>query len=205
MLLTVVSSRILESPNFIIMSALAQSQLRPEMPMAEVMSAYPGARRALFAKYHIGGCRSCGFSDAETLADVCKRNENLDPQEVIDHLEASREQDNDLQIRAGELAGLMKAADLAPKLLDVRSREEHEAVKLPNSQFLTEELMREIFGTWNKETPIVLYCHTGSRGLDLAAYFRGHGFNDTKCLAGGIDAWSLEVDPSVRRYSLEID
>lgn len=186
------------------MSAVLDSPLRPEMMMSEVMSAYPGARRALFAKYHIGGCRSCGFADTETLADVCKRNENLNPLEVIEHLDASREQDGELQVSATELAQLMKS-DLAPKLLDVRSREEHDAVKLANSEFLTEELMREIFGKWAKDTSIVLYCHTGTRGLDLAAYFRGHGFQDTRCLEGGIDAWSREVDSTLPRYTLEID
>ena len=39
---------------------------------------FPGAQRALFRKYHIGGCSSCGFSPNETLAGVCARNENVD-------------------------------------------------------------------------------------------------------------------------------
>ena len=43
-------------------------ELSPETPMGDLMDAFPGARRALFARYHIGGCQSCGFSDTESLA-----------------------------------------------------------------------------------------------------------------------------------------
>lgn len=178
--------------------------LRPDMTMSEVLAAYPGARRALFAKYHIGGCRSCGFEDTETLAQVCQRNDALPPGEVIDHLNASREHDAALQISPSELAAALQS-DNPPKLLDVRSREENEAVSLPGSEFLTQELMHEIFGKWDKQTVIVLYCHKGDRSLDLAAYFHGHDMRNTKSLAGGIDAWSCLVDESVPRYKLEMD
>jgi rhodanese-related sulfurtransferase len=41
--------------------------------------------------------------------------------------------------------------------------------------------------------------------MDAAAYFIGHGFSETKCLAGGIDAWSVEVDPSLPRYKVEFE
>jgi hypothetical protein len=51
-------------------------------------------------------------------------------------------------------------------------------------------------------------CHRishpeGTRGLDAAAFFAGHGFTDVRALRGGIDAWSLEVDPSLPRYTIE--
>ena len=46
--------------------------------MREVLENFPGAQRALFRRYHIGGCSSCGFSPDETLAQVCARNGNLD-------------------------------------------------------------------------------------------------------------------------------
>ena len=186
------------------MSLLLETNLHPEMPMADVMAAYPGARRALFAKYHIGGCRSCGFSDTETLAEVCKRNDDLSPDEVIAHLDASRENDSKMQISPSELADALKSAD-APKIIDVRSREEHDAVQLPGSIFMGQELMQQIFGTWDKTSNIVLYCHKGDRSLDLAAYFIGHGFSATKSLAGGIDAWSCEIDQTLPRYKLEME
>ncbi len=186
------------------MSTLPSPQITPDMTMSAVLATYPGARRALFAKYHIGGCRSCGFADDETLTQVCVRNENLDPAEVVLHLESSRNHDSLMQISPADLAEALQSPT-PPKLLDVRSREEHEAVHLLGDTFMTQELMQQVFGTWAPETAVVLYCHKGDRSLDLAAYFQGHGFKDTKCLAGGIDAWSCEVDQSVPRYNLEIE
>jgi rhodanese-related sulfurtransferase len=78
-------------------------------------------------------------------------------------------------------------------------------VKLPNARLLTQELVQEIFNSGDKTKPVVLYDHTGSRSLDAAAYFIGHGFGETKCLDGGIDAYSTQVDASLPRYRLEIE
>src|ERR1700678_3017632 len=91
--------------------------------MREVLEAFPGAQRALFRRYHIGGCSSCGFSPEETLAQVCARNGNLDAAEVMAHIQSSHEQDAKILIQPGELAEL-KQRDSSVKLVDVRSREE---------------------------------------------------------------------------------
>ena len=54
----------------------------PTISMRELLEQFPGAQRALFRRYHIGGCSNCGFRPDETLAGVCARNENLDVDEV---------------------------------------------------------------------------------------------------------------------------
>ena len=54
--------------------------------MREVLEAYPGAQRALFRRYHIGGCSSCGFQPSETLEQLCVRNNNLEVKEVIERV-----------------------------------------------------------------------------------------------------------------------
>ena len=172
--------------------------------MSELLRAYPGAQRALFAKYHIGGCRSCGFQPTETLAQVCERNENVPVAEVIDHIVSSHDADQKIQITPHELADLrQKNPEL--KLLDVRTREEHEAVTIPGAQLVTQDLIQTIFNSWNKSEPIIIYDHMGDRALDAAAYFIGHGFAETKCLAGGIEAYSIEVDQSIPRYRVEFE
>ena len=71
----------------------ATETISPQSPMHDVLAAYPGARRALFRKYHIGGCSSCGFQPTETLAQLCERNGNLDVAEALAHIRASHEQD----------------------------------------------------------------------------------------------------------------
>lgn len=178
--------------------------LTGDMTMSQVLQAYPGAQRALFAKYHIGGCKSCGFQPGETLAQVCERNENIPVAEAIASIQESYQADASLQISPHDFDQLRR---IQPDLvvLDVRTREEHEAVKLPGARLLTQELVQEMFNSGDKNQTVVLYDHTGSRSLDAAAYFIGHGFAETKCLTGGIDAYSQEIDPSLPRYRIEIE
>ena len=72
--------------------------------MSELLQQFPGAQRALFRKYHIGGCSSCGFSPEETLAGVCARNDNLNVEEVVDHISASHQAATAIQIEPRELS-----------------------------------------------------------------------------------------------------
>ena len=174
----------------------------PNITMRDLLVQFPGAQRALFRKYHIGGCASCGFSPEETLAGVCARNENLDVDEVIEHITTSHEADLAMQIEPRELADRIAAGEPI-YLLDVRTREEFEAVKLPDARLFTQELMQEILSNGSRTNLFVIYDHTGARSMDAAAYFQGHGFENVKSLRGGIDAWSAEVDPSLPRYHVE--
>jgi rhodanese-related sulfurtransferase len=170
--------------------------------MRELLVQFPGAQRALFRKYHIGGCASCGFSPEEMLAGVCARTENLDVEEVIEHITASHEADRAMQIEPRELADRIASGE-SVYLLDVRTREEFEAVKLPDAQLFTQELMQEIQSNGSRTNLFVVYDHTGARSMDAAAYFQGHGFENVKSLRGGIDAWSAEVNPTLPRYHVE--
>ena len=174
----------------------------PNISMRDLLMQFPGAQRALFRKYHIGGCSSCGFSLDETLAGVCARNENLDVNEAIDHIIVSHQADVAMQIEPRELAERISNGEPV-YLLDVRTREEWEAVRLPDSHLFTQELMQEILASGSRKDLFVIYDHKGSRSLDAAAYFQGHGFENVRSLRGGIDTWSTEVDPTLPRYHLE--
>lgn len=178
--------------------------LSGETHMTDLLRLYPGAQRALFAKYHIGGCRSCGFQPEETLAQVCERNENIPIEEVIGHIQSSHDADQKIQITSTELSDLL-AGNPDVKLLDVRTREEHEAAAIPGSQLVTQDLIQNIFASWGKTAPVIIYDHLGDRALDAVAYFIGHGFSETKCLKGGIDAYAQEVDATIPRYRVEME
>lgn len=180
----------------------ATAAIDPNITMRELLDQFPGAQRALFRKYHIGGCSSCGFSPEETLAGVCRRNENVDVDEAIEHILASAAAESAMQIEPRELSNRLDAGEKI-NLLDVRTREEWDAVKLPASHLFTQELMQEIQSKWSPSDLLVLYDHQGGRSMDAAAYFQGHGFENVKSLRGGIDAWSAEVDSSLPRYHLE--
>jgi len=170
--------------------------------MGEVLAAFPGARRALFRRYHLGGCSSCGFAPDETLEQLCARNGNLNVDEVLAHVRESHETDAQLEIKPGEVVERRGRGEKV-RLLDLRTREEWDAVRLEGAEFVTQELIQRLMGGEGREGLLVFYDHTGASSLDAAAYFAGHGFANARHLRGGIDAWSSEVDSQVPRYRLE--
>ncbi|GMU82930.1 MAG: hypothetical protein AMXMBFR47_28010 [Planctomycetota bacterium] len=50
------------------------------------------------------------------------------------------------------------------------------------------------------DRPTIVFCHKGARSYKVAAFLLEQGFTDVKSMAGGIDAWSAQVDASVPRY-----
>ena len=90
-------------------------------------------------------------------------------------------------------------------LLDCRRLDEWEtaringAVLIPMDQVerRADELEDE---DGSRRREIVVYCHHGVRSMRVAATLRALGFANVKSMAGGIDAWSAGVDPSVPRY-----
>ena len=105
------------------------------------------------------------------------------------------------QLSAAEVAEWIKS-EIPPRLLDVRELEEHEFAHLPGSRLIPVGQLpfrlAEI-ADW-KDEEIVVYCHHGVRSLHAIGILHQAGFNRLKNLAGGIDAWSLDVDDSVPRY-----
>ena len=176
--------------------------LQASTTMQDVLASFPGARRALFRRYHIGGCSSCGFAPTETLGQLCARNGNLNVEEVITHIQAGHETDQQLEMTAKELAE-RRARGEKIRLLDLRTREEWEAVHLEGAEFVDQELIQRLLGGEGRDGLLLFYDHAGANSLDAAAYFAGHGFANARYLRGGIDAWSQEVDPAVPRYKLE--
>ena len=181
--------------------SMTTATIDPQITMAELLLRLPGAQRALFKLYHIGGCSSCGFRPDETLAGVCERNEGLDPEEVMTRVTEACEEDDKILISPGDLANARREGEV--RVLDIRTREEYDTVQISGSQHFSQELLQEIMGHWPKDAILVLVDHQGTRVLDAAAYFSGHGFTNIRALRGGIDAWSIEVDPSLPRYTVE--
>ena len=175
------------------------ADLSTDSPMALILETLPGARRAIFARYHLGGCQSCAFSNEESLADLCARSE-IPADEMLAHLLASHGHDSAMLMEPAAA----KEAIPGLRLIDLRTREEHQAVVIPGSEFFTQELQQQLFAG-DSNTVILLYDHAGKNVLDQVAWFRGHSLNQTYGLRGGIDAWSQEVDPSIPRYRLEME
>lgn len=87
-------------------------------------------------------------------------------------------------------------------LLDVRQADEHAFAALPGSRHIP---LHELPQRWEEietraGTPLVVYCHHGIRSRRAADFLIQCGLSGVVSLAGGIDAWSLEVDAKVPRY-----
>jgi rhodanese-related sulfurtransferase len=88
-----------------------------------------------------------------------------------------------------------------PILLDVRETWEFQTASLPNSLLMPMgEVASRAHTELDPDAPIVVMCHHGARSLNVAMWLRDQGFTHAQSLAGGIDAWSRSIDPSVPRY-----
>jgi rhodanese-related sulfurtransferase len=105
------------------------------------------------------------------------------------------------EIRPQELAAKLRAGEPV-YLIDVRQPWEHETAALPDSVLIP---LNELPARAAEVAPpagarVVVYCHHGIRSLRGAAFLSRAGLADVASLAGGIDAWSREVDAAVPRY-----
>jgi rhodanese-related sulfurtransferase len=106
-----------------------------------------------------------------------------------------------MQLSPTELASRIQSGESIP-LLDVREIEEHQFVALPGSVLIPLGEIADRLGElapWKSQT-FVVYCHHGIRSARAVAFLRSQGFTAALNLAGGIDRWSTEVDPSAPRY-----
>jgi rhodanese-related sulfurtransferase len=102
------------------------------------------------------------------------------------------------ELRSAERPG--PASD-APLLLDVREAWEFQAASLPDSLLMPiGDVTSRAHAELDPDAHIVVLCHHGQRSLSVAMWLRGQGFERAQSLAGGIDAWSQTIDPSVPRY-----
>lgn len=85
-------------------------------------------------------------------------------------------------------------------LLDVREPEEWALVHLPHARLVPLETLPDVVDSLDPAGELVVYCHHGARSAAAVAWLRARGFTHVHNLAGGIDRWSLEVDPSLPRY-----
>jgi len=108
------------------------------------------------------------------------------------------------QVQVDEVAAFIAAhAGASPVLLDVREAWELQlaALQLPGARTLHIPMgsLAARVAELDPAQPILALCHHGMRSLQCVAFLQRQGLHATN-IAGGIDAWSLSVDPSVPRY-----
>ena len=85
-------------------------------------------------------------------------------------------------------------------LLDVREPHEHAICQVPGSRLLP---MREVPAALHqlpRDRPLLVLCHHGARSQRVTQFLRAHGFARAINVRGGIEAWAVELDPSLQRY-----
>lgn len=110
-----------------------------------------------------------------------------------------RKEESQLEIRPGELFDLIQRGEPV-RLIDVRTPEERAIASIEGSRLATQELVREMLSGWPRDAMIVTFCHSGVRSLSAASFLIEKGFSNVRSLSGGIDAWAVEIDPSLTRY-----
>lgn len=104
-------------------------------------------------------------------------------------------------IDVAELAHwLSNAGDRPPLMLDVREPWEVAVASLPSAVPIPMGSITSMLGQLDPDRPTVCLCHHGTRSLHVARFLEQRGFSDVVNLAGGIHAWSEQVDPSVPTY-----
>ena len=93
------------------------------------------------------------------------------------------------------------ASTPAPLLLDVREPWEAATASIAGSTLMPmNEVPSRAFKELDEDQPILVLCHHGARSLSVAAWLQQQGFSKAQSVAGGIDAWSRTIDPTVPRY-----
>ncbi len=86
-------------------------------------------------------------------------------------------------------------------LVDVREPWEYDLCKIPGATLIPLGTIPANLNTLlDVDEDVVCYCHHGMRSLDAAVWLRQQGVENAKSMAGGIERWAVEIDPSVPRY-----
>jgi sulfur-carrier protein adenylyltransferase/sulfurtransferase len=85
-------------------------------------------------------------------------------------------------------------------VLDVRNPQEYEIARIPGAVLIPLHELQDRLGELDTAASLVVHCHHGPRSTQAVRFLRQMGFSRAVNLAGGIDAWSLDVDPSVPQY-----
>jgi rhodanese-related sulfurtransferase len=106
----------------------------------------------------------------------------------------------DLEITVDQARQLLTGPN-PPLLLDVREPWEHATAHIePSTLIPMGDIPSRAHQQLDDEANILVLCHHGARSLSVAAWLRQQGFDKAQSIAGGIDAWSRQIDPTIPRY-----
>ncbi len=105
-----------------------------------------------------------------------------------------------LEISVDEAKQLLDQKPGEVRLIDVREPFEIELCRIEGAEHIPMRQIPEHVGALPKDKHLLIHCHHGGRSMRVTQYLRANGYEAVSNVAGGIDAWSLVIDPSVPRY-----
>ena len=85
-------------------------------------------------------------------------------------------------------------------LIDVREEDEIATCRIEGSRHIPMRQIPENLAGLPRDRPILVLCHHGGRSLHVTQFLRANGFGQASNVAGGIDAWAGQIDPTMPRY-----
>lgn len=104
-----------------------------------------------------------------------------------------------IEITPGEVKAKMARGEKFA-FVDVREKWEYDTSSIEGSTLIPLRSIPASLPTLHAAGEIILFCHHGMRSLDAAAWLRSQGVESARSMSGGIDRWSVEIDPQVPRY-----
>jgi molybdopterin/thiamine biosynthesis adenylyltransferase/rhodanese-related sulfurtransferase len=127
-------------------------------------------------------CAACGSQGASRVRSPSLQEHDMTP----------------VDIEPREVERLLSASE-QPALIDVREPWEWKLGLIGSPRMVAMNDLPEQLGSLDRNSEVILYCHHGVRSRMAAEWLRAQGYR-ARNLAGGIDRWSREIDPSIRRY-----
>lgn len=106
---------------------------------------------------------------------------------------------SELEVTAAELKKRLDAGERL-LLVDVREPWEWDVCRIEGAKLIPMRTIPASLQALDVEDPVICYCHHGMRSLDVAVWLQKQGVESARSLVGGIERWSVEIDPKVPRY-----
>jgi adenylyltransferase/sulfurtransferase len=105
-----------------------------------------------------------------------------------------------LEISVADASRLARADPAKVRIVDVREPHELEICRVEGVDAIPMRQIPEHLTTLPRDQHLLVLCHHGTRSLRVTQYLRAQGFTAVSNIAGGIEAWANEVDPTLAHY-----
>lgn len=105
-----------------------------------------------------------------------------------------------LELSVSEAHQLIQTAPERVQLIDVREEDEREICLIEGARHIPMQEIPAQFDLLPRDRHLLIHCHHGSRSLQVTRFLRAKGFLAVSNVAGGIEAWTEQIDSSLRRY-----